>query len=160
MVNRDYKIEVSVSAYARVKLDDVGYDSGRLVFMEEFPYDKFDGNIESCNYCAFGFNFDDQGKQAELGSSLKRRIHTLEFFVFGVDELNAKSIANELKRAVDVDERIPLLDVGEENPEVIDQLLVVGASSQKVVVNDPKPHERHVWLTTVRIEDEYDATAP
>lgn len=154
-VNRQYKVETSVQAYARVKLDDAGWGTDRLSFMEEFPYEDFEGDLTKSNYCAFGFNFDDQGVPAELGSPLRRRIYTLEFFVFGVDELNAKSIANELKFAVDVDEMIPLLDVGEVNPEVIDRLLVRGASAAKVLVNDPRPHERHVWLTTVRIEDEY-----
>jgi hypothetical protein len=38
---------------------------------------------------------------------------------------------------------------------VIDALIVVGCSAQKVVVPDPKSYERHVWLTTARVEDEY-----
>jgi hypothetical protein len=154
-VNRETKVETSVQAYAKERLSANGWGADRLDFMDEFPFEQFEGNLLTTNYVAFGFNFDDQGTPAELGSSLRRRIYTLEFFVFGLDELNAKSVANELKFAIDVDEVIPLLDVGAAGMPQIDSLLVKGVSAQKVLVGDPKPYERHVWLTTARVEDEY-----
>jgi hypothetical protein len=154
-VNRETKVETSVQAYAKVALENNGWGSDRLSFMDEFPFEEFEGDLLKSNYVAFGFNFDDQGTPAELGSNLTRRIYTLEFFVFGQDELNAKSVANEMKFALDVDQRVPLLDVGEKDMPQIDWLLVKGASAQKVLVNDPKPYERHVWLCTARVEDEY-----
>lgn len=159
-VNRETKVETSVQTYAEAKLRSDGWSEDRLTFLEEFPhYGFFEGELTT-NYCAFGFNFDDGGRPAELGSNLRLRIYTLEFFLFGADELNAKSAANDLKFAVDVDESIPLLDVGEAGMPEVDRLLVKAASAQKVLIPDPKPYERHVWLTTVRVEDEYFPAAP
>lgn len=158
-VNRETKVETSVQAYAKVKLEDSGWTSDRVDFLEAFPDpedpDTPDPDTRLRSYVAFGFNFDDQGQPAELGSNLRRRIYTLEFFVFGRNELEAKSIANEMKFILDVEERVPLLDVGEPDMPVIDQLLVKGASAQKVLVGEPHPWERHVWLCTARVEDEY-----
>lgn len=159
-VNRETKVETSVQTYAMDKLRADGWKEEKLTFLEEFPhYGFFDGDLQT-NYCAFGFNFDDQGRPAELGSSLRKRIYTLEFFVFGMEEAVAKAAANDLKFALDVDETVPLLDVGSMGMPVVDRLLVVGASAQKVLVADPKPFERHVWLTTARVEDEYFPASP
>jgi len=159
-VNRETKVETSVQTYAMARLRADGWSEDRLTFLEEFPhYGFFDGDLTT-NYCAFGFNFDDQGRPAELGSALRKRIYTLEFFLFGQDELNAKSAANDIKFALDVDEIVPLLDVGEMGMPPVDALLVKGASAQKVLIADPKPFERHVWLATARVEDEYYPAAP
>jgi hypothetical protein len=158
-VNRETKVEQSVQAYAKVKLEDNGWTDDRVEFLESFPDPADEETPEPDtrlkSYVAFGFNFDDQGVQAELGSPLRRRTYTLEFFVFGRNELESKSIANEMKFILDVEERVPLLDVGEVGSPVIDYLLVKGASAQKVLVGDPAPHERHVWLCTSRVEDTY-----
>lgn len=154
-VNRETKVEMSVQAYAKARMEENGWSADRLEFLESFPFESFDGDVSKKNYMAFGFNFDDQGVAAELGSDLTRRIYTLEFFVFGQDELNAKSVANEMKFILDTEKRVPLLDVGEIGMPLIDYLLVKGASAQKVLVGEPKPWERHVWMTTVRVEDEY-----
>lgn len=155
MVTREVKVETSVQVYAKVALEAAGWTEDRLDFMEEFPFEEFNGDLLRKSYVAFGFNFDDGGQQAELGSNLRRRIYTLEFFVFGQDELNAKSVANELKFAIDVEERIPLLDIGEPDTPLLDWMLVKSCHAQKVSVVDPKPHERHVYLTTAAVEDEY-----
>lgn len=154
-VTREVKVETSVQAFAKVGLEAEGWGDDKVKYLEEFPFDEFEGAIDRYNFVAFGFSFDDGGQPAELGSNLRRRIYTLEFFVLGTDEMNAKSLANELKFTCDVDVRIPLLDVGEPDMPIIDYLLVKGCSAQKVVVQDPKPYERHVWLTTARVEDEY-----
>lgn len=154
-VTREIKVETSVQAFAKVQLESQGWGEDRVEYLEEFPFEEFEGNFDLKNFVAFGINFDDGGVSAELGSNLRRRIYTLEFFVLGMDELNAKSLANDLKFVVDVDVQVPLLDVGEAGLPVIDSLLVKSCHAQKVVVADPKPYERHVWLTTARVEDEY-----
>lgn len=154
-VTREVKVETSVQAFAKVQLLEQGWTDDRVQYLDEFPFEEFEGNYEEQNFVAFGINFDDGGVAAELGSNLRRRIYTLEFFVLGLDEFNAKSLANELKFVCDVDVQVPLLDVGEPGMPVIDSLLVKSCNAQKVVVTDPKPYERHVWLTTARVEDEY-----
>lgn len=154
-VTREIKVETSVQAFAKVWIENEGWTEDNVAYLDEFPFDEFDGDLNEKNFVAFGFTFDDGGQSAELGSNLRKRIYTLEFFILGMDEMNAKSLANDLKFAVDVDVRIPLLDIGEPEPAIIDYLLVKGCHAQKVVVQDPKPYERHVWLTTARVEDEY-----
>lgn len=154
-VTREIKVETSVQAFARVQLEIEGWSEDRVAYLDEFPFEEFEGDYTKKNFVAFGFTFDDGGQPAELGSNLRKRIYTLEFFVLGMDELNAKSLANDLKFVCDVDVQVPLLDVGQADLPVIDSLLVKSCNAQKVVVNDPKPYERHVWLTTARVEDEY-----
>lgn len=154
-VTREVKVETSVQAFAKVQLEAEGWNEDLVAYLDEFPFEEFEGDYTKKNFVAFGINFDDGGRPAELGSNLRKRIYTLEFFVLGMDELNAKSLANDLKFVCDVDVRVPLLDVGEEGMPVIDALIVVSCSAQKVVVPDPKPYERHIWLTTARVEDEY-----
>lgn len=160
-VNRETKVETSVQTYIQDWLEaHDGWTTDRVTFLEEFPDEGFFEGDLATNYVAFGFSFDDGGTPAELGSNLRRRIYTLEFFAFGVDELNAKALANDMKFAVDVDVRIPLLDVGEPGPPVIDAMLSKAASAQKVLIADPEPFQRHVWLTTARVEDEYYPATP
>lgn len=154
-VTREQKVETSVQAFAKAWLEVEGWDSDKVEYLDDFPFEQFEGDLKNKCYVAFGFQFDDGGVAAELGSNLKRRIYTIEFFVFGPNELNAKSLSSELKFAVDVDVSVPLLDVGEVDQPVIDYLLVKSCASQKVLVSDPKPYEHHVWLTTARVEDEY-----
>ena len=154
-VNRQRKVEESTQIYAKAALIAKGWTEGRLGFMEVFPYDSFDGDLTTKSFLAWGFNFDDEGSAAELGSDLLTRVYTLEFFVFGKDEDTAKAIANDLKFSIDTDLAIPLLDIGEPNPAEVGSMLVAGVKAAKVLVDDPEPYQEHVWLTTARVEDEY-----
>lgn len=154
-VNRERKVEESVQIYAKAALVAKGWTEGRLGFMEVFPYDSFDGDLAAKSFLAWGFNFDDEGSAAEMGSDLLTRVYTLEFFVFGKDEDAAKAIANDLKFSIDTDSVIPVLDIGEPNPAEVGSMLVAGVKAAKVLVDDPKPFQEHVWLTTARVEDEY-----
>lgn len=154
-VNRQRKVEESVQIYAKAALEAKGWTSDRLEFMEKFPYEDFEGDLSAKSYMAFGYNFDDEGTPAELGSDLLTRVYTLEFFVFGKDEDTAEAIANDAKFAIDRDSVIPVLDIGEPNPPEVGSLLVVGIKAAKVLVDDPEPYQEHIWLTTARVEDEY-----
>lgn len=154
-VNREKKVEESVQVYAKAALIAKGWDEARLEFLESFPYDTFDGDLAAKSYLAWGFNFDDEGTAAELGSDLLTRVYTLEFFVFGRNEDIAEAIANDLKFAIDTDSAIPVLEIGEPNPAEIGSMLVAGVKAAKVLVDDPDSHQQHVWLTTARVEDEY-----
>jgi hypothetical protein len=153
-VTREQKVEQSVQDYATLKLRAAGWSEKKLEMLDEFPYEKFEGKLDH-SYVAFGFNFDDEGAAAEMGSDLKKRIYTLEFFVFGRSPLEAKAIANQIKFALDADEIVPLKDIGEIDAPVIDALVVVGCKAEKMVVPDPAPYQESVWLTTCRVEDVY-----
>ncbi len=153
-VTREQKVEQSVQDFAEAVLRDKGWSEAKLELLDEFPYEKFEGSL-SKSYVAFGFNFDDEGKAAEMGSDLKKRIYTLEFFVFGRSALEAKSIANQIKFALDTDEIVPLKDIGEVGAPIIDSLVMVGCKAEKMVVPDPAPYQQAVWVTTCRVEDVY-----
>jgi hypothetical protein len=156
-VTREQKVEQSVQDFATEQVRDKGWGEDRLTILDEFPYEKFEGALTT-NYVAFGFNFDDEGKAAEMGSDLKKRIYTLEFFVFGRSKLEAKSIANQIKFILDAEEVVPLKDIGEPGAPVIDSLIVVGSKAEQMVVPDPAPYQQAVYLTTCRVEDVYFAS--
>lgn len=159
-INRETKVTQSVKVYSKIRLEQKGWSASELVFLEAFPYTdaEFDGDIEERSYLAFGFNFDDDGRAAEMGSDLKTRVYTLEFFVFADDEDEAKAIANDLKFAIDTDEIVPIVDLADDDLPQVDSLVVLGVSAKKVLVEDPDPFQEHVWLTTARVEDTYSSS--
>lgn len=144
----------SVRAFARTQIYAVrGYDEDRVSFVDDWPAE---GVELTRNLVAAGFNFDDDGALAELGSSLTRRIYTIEFWVFGLTDTYARNLANVLKFALDVDGTIPLKD---ESGAEIDRLLVDGVTAHRQQAGgDPEPWQQFVWTTQVKIEDTYFAS--
>jgi hypothetical protein len=158
-VTRDAKVQQSVQSYIKDQLLNVhGYPEEKVEFLDEWPEGRFEGTLDK-TYVAVGFNFDDQGRAAEMGSDLIDRTYTLEFFVFGQTELWAKNVANQMKFSIDTDSNIPLKDYGEPGAPVIDALIVLGVNAQKVLAGeDPEPFQEHIWLTTARVQDIYYAS--
>lgn len=162
-ITREDYVEQSVQTYARRQLFDVkGYPEEQIEFLDSFDDNMFDGqDALNKNFVASGFDFDDDGRQAELGSDLIRRQYTFEFFVIGLSSVWGKNIAQAIKFAVEHDGLIPLLDIADaaSAPDwpTIDQLVLVGVSANRVIVQDPAPWQRHIWVTRVRVEDEYHA---
>lgn len=162
-ITREDFVEQSVQTYVRRQLFDVRQlPEDQIEFLESFDDNMFDGEeTPRRNLIASGYDFDDDGKQAELGSSLIRRQYTFEFFVIGISSQWAKNLAQAVKFAVEQDGLIPLLDITDtasapDWPE-IDRMPLVGVSANRVIVQDPAPWQRHIWITRVRVEDEYDA---
>lgn len=164
-VTREDYVEQSVQTYVRRQLFDVrGYpqDQINLLDTEAFDDNMFGAQEEiDKNHVAQGYDFDDDGKQAELGSSLIRRLYTFEFFVMGISSVWARNIAQGIKFGLEQDGVIPLLDIMDTasapNWPQIDSLILIGVSANRVIVSDPAPWQRHIWITRVRVEDEYDA---
>jgi hypothetical protein len=158
MISREDLVEQSVQEYVKDKLFSAprNYSTDLVELLDAFPYDRFDGELDK-NYVALGFNFDDDGRQAELGSDLKTRLYTIEFFIFGMSAVWGRNLANVVKFAADNDGIIPLLDFGDLAKPQIDALVVDGTRAERQAVRDPKPHERHVWVTYVVVEDTYRA---
>lgn len=157
MISREDLVEQSVTDYVRDALTARGYSEEFVELTESFdaarkdPLDK--------NYVAMGFNFDDVGESAEMGSDLMRRVYTLQFFVFGTTRSASKNIANVIKFSTQVDRSIPLKDYEDPNKPVIDGMEVLGASADSQIVPKPQPWEEHIWLTTVNVEDVYHAAS-
>jgi hypothetical protein len=85
-ITREQMVMQSVTTYVRAALfDDRGYPEDQIDLLDAFPHEQIQaGQPSEKTAIAVGFNFDDQGTPLELGSSLKRRIYTIELFVFGV----------------------------------------------------------------------------
>lgn len=156
MISREDLVTQSVQTFARTQIFDVrGYAPDKVEFVESFPYGlkQLDKNL-----VATGFNFDDDGEQAEMGSDLRRRVYTVEFWVFGITNTYAKNLANVLKFALDVDGRIPLLDIAQMPPVEVDTMLVEGVTAHRQIHPNPEPWQQFVWTTQVKVEDFYFAS--
>lgn len=133
-----------------------GYPSAKIEILDAFPFDRFEGKL-SKNYLAAGYDFDDQGTPAEIGSDLTNRIYTIEWFVFGLSHEWGRNIAHAVKFALETNNKlIPLLNVTAPQPwPQIDTLEVVGVTSSKLLVPDPEPSQENVFHTVVRVQDTY-----
>jgi hypothetical protein len=155
MITREDLVSQSVMDHAVAGIAAQGYPPTQVAFLESFPYDVA-GPLEK-NLIAAGFDFDDGGEQAELGSALKRRLYTIEFFVFGMTATWARNLAHALKFVLEGDGRIALKDIGQPGAPIIDYLLVDAVSAQRQIITDPDPFEEFVYTTTLRVYDEYYA---
>ncbi len=157
MITREDYITQSVFEYVRAQIFDVrDYPTDQVEIRESFVYELnnevFDRNI----ICA-GFDFDDEGEQAEMGSSLKTRRYTVEFWIFGLTDTYARNLANAVKFGLDAEGTIPLLDISQVPPVEIDKLVVDGVNVDRQIIVDPEPWQRFVWTTTLQVEDTYFA---
>ena len=158
-ITREQMIMQSVVNYTRTALfARRGYPVDELDLLDAFPHEQIQqGSAIEKTAIAVGFNFDDHGRALELGSSLKQRIYTIEFFVFGVDAVWGENVAHAVKFEVDRDGSVPLLDIAVAGSPQIDTLEVVSATAERQAVARPRPWERHVWVTTIKVADEYYA---
>jgi hypothetical protein len=155
MITREQMVTESVQRYAAAALTAHGYLPTEVTMLESFPY-SYLGELTT-NLVATGFDFDNEGTQAELGSDLKVRLYTVSFFVFGKTQTWAKNIANAIKFALDAESTIPLLDITAAGQPEIDRLVLIGVSAERQIITDPDPFQQHVWSTTARVEDTYYA---
>lgn len=160
MITREAKIVQSTEDYLRHQLFTVReYPADKIEILDAFPHGRFDGPLDK-NYIATGFNFDDGGRQAELGGTLKHRVYTIEFYIFGTTSLWGTNLSSAVREALENDGGIPLKDIGGDNPDlVIDQLLIMehGLRSMQVVVRDPRPWQEHTWVVQLVVEDYFDS---
>lgn len=159
MIPREELVEQSVTDYLRNQLFNVrDYTADKVEILQAFEQTRFDqmDRMEK-SYIAIGFSFDDGGRQAELGSDLKRRVYTIEFATFGANATWGRNLANIIVSALEFDGTIPLKDVGGTG-DVIDTLLVDNVRAQRVPVSKPRPWQEHLWATRVVVTDEYFAS--
>lgn len=158
MITREDMVEQSVQDYVRHALFQLrDYPESQVEILDSFPFGRFEGPLEK-NYVAMGFNFDDGGEQAELGSDLKRRLYTIQFFIFGLTTVYARNLANAVKFALDTEGVVPLKDIGQAGAPLIDALIVENVSAERQIIPDPEPWQENVWTATLRVTDEYHAS--
>lgn len=155
MIARETLVEQSVTDYVKEALNERGYPPEDWTLVESFNYVPKDGLDK--NYLAAGFNFDDGGEQAELGSDLKVRRYTIEFFVFGVTNTYGRNLASAIALALDRDGLIPLNDYGQTPPAEIDRMQVDKPHARREIIPAPEPWQEFVWSVTVVVEDTYFA---
>lgn len=156
MISREDLISQSVFDYMKDALVARGYGPDKVAIIESWQ-GQLSGELDK-NYVAAGFNFDDQGEQAELGSDLKRRVYTIEIFVFGTTMTFARNIASVVKFVLERDGTIALLDYGQEGAPEVDRLVVEGISTERQPIPEPEPWQRFVWVTSLKVEDTYRAS--
>lgn len=157
-VERNVQIQKSVFQYLCTQLYDVrGFSRDDLQVEESFDYERFTEALDK-TYLSLGFNFDDGGVLAEMGSSLIRRVITIEAFVFGLTNEWADTIVGAVQRQLWADQAIPLLDIGSsDTPAIIDYLFIPDRGSvrgERVPVRDPRPWEKYLQRIVVKVEDE------
>jgi hypothetical protein len=157
-LTREQYVIQSVEDYLRRQLFDVrGFPEDKIEVKDSFTGENRETPLEK-NWVAAGFNFDDGGRQAEVGSTLVRRIYTIEFFVFGLDATWAENLASGLRESLENDLMIPLVDIGEAGrPETGEALEVLNVQAQREPVPNPQPWQRFTWTVRLRVEDTYDA---
>lgn len=155
MISREDIIEQSVEDYLRTQLFDArGYPPDRVSLLDAYPTQTRMQQALDRNYIAIGYSFDDGGKQAELGSSLKRRLHTIDFHIFGLTRVWGRNLAAVARYALETDGNVPLKALPDET--VIGALYVDFVSAQQAPVNNPRPWQENIWIVRLRVEDFYD----
>lgn len=132
------------------------YPRNYVEFVEGFPYDLADAELGQ-NLVAVGFDFDDPGAAAEMGSDLISRLYTVQFWIFGRTDQQARNLAQALKFSLESRLTLPLKNIELDEAPVVDQLEVEGASAERQIVPDPQPWQRFVWTATFQFRDYYNA---
>lgn len=160
MISREQMIRQSVQTYGRRQIFDVrGYPEDRVEWLDAFPKKRIESEPTlDKNYVSAGFNFDAPARPLEMGSGLKEKIYTIEFFVFALDTVWGENLSSVLKFALDHDGTIPLLDLEQVPPVEVDRLMVDSVTNEHQPVRDPRPWEVAVWTVTTKVRDEYDAS--
>jgi hypothetical protein len=168
MITREDLIVQSVQSFVREGIfgPPYNYPAARIEIMDAFDADLFEERYGEAGldktYVAIAFQFDDGGKQAELGSSLTEYLHTIDFLVLGHTATWGRNVAHIIKAILNTERgALPLLDynVPTDPRPVLDYLPVVEVSTEREHSYDPRPWQQFAWTTRLRIEDSIFASA-
>src|SRR5437763_13358719 len=158
---REELVELSVLRAIRKGLPDYGYvlangstnaNGGNIWVREAFPTPEERTQELTVTTLAFGFNIDDGGEPAELGSNLTRYVHTLICWTFALEPRYGRRVAHTVKniarRNLDL---LPLYDFNRDNGPQIDSLNVMKTQVRHEVNNSPRPWDQYVWTTSLSV---------
>src|SRR5438309_9259392 len=103
---REELVEMSVMRCIATGLPDYGYvltngaepqPGATLLMREAFPTPEERGQELTVTTLAFGFNIDDGGEAAELGTNLTRYVHTLVCWTFALEPRFGRRVAHTAK---------------------------------------------------------------
>lgn len=158
-VTREEMVEQSVADYLRDAIFNVReYPSSRVVLLDAFSESRLPSPLDR-NYLALGFNFDDGGEQAELGSDLLRRQYVIEVWVMGLSAAEGRNLANAVRDSMELTGLVPLKDITADGAPIIDYLMVDPCRAQRQPVPEPKPWQEFLWIVTIPVLDEYHSSA-
>jgi hypothetical protein len=156
-ITREEMVEQSVSDWLREQMFTVReYPADRVELIDAFSEERFGGPLDH-NYLALGFNFDDGGTPAELGSDLLRRRYTIEVWVIGTSAAEGRNLANAVRDSMESEGTVPLRDLTQPGRPIIDYLLVDPVRAAREPVPEPKPWQEFLWIVYVPVLDEYYA---
>lgn len=155
---REELVELSVLRAVTVGLPDYGYVLGgpdaNVLVREAFPTPEERGGELAVTTLAFGFNVDDGGQPAELGSTLTKYVHSLVCWVFALDPRFGRRLAYTVKNiARRNDDQIPLLDFNQDTEPQIDALNVLHTQVRHEVNTSVRPWDQYVWTVTISVRD-------
>lgn len=155
MLTREDLVVQSTTDYAKTQLRAWGYDETVWEWRERYDAEamaNFDKSVIGA-----GFDFTDQGRQAECGSTLKARVYHIEFAVFGKTLTLGRNISAAVRDALEQDGFVPLVDYGDPGQPTIDSMEVLGLASTRAEIANPQPWEEFLWIVAVQVEDIYQA---
>lgn len=165
MIAREDLITQSVQTLVREGLDTLNYTTPKVEILDAFDAVLFEQQYGQSGlnktYIAVGFQFDDGGREAELGSTLMSYLHTIDFLVFGHTSTWGRNVAHVIKALLNTERgALPLLDysVATDPRPIIDYMPVVEVSTERERAFDARPWGLHAWTTRLRIVDEYYVT--
>jgi hypothetical protein len=160
VIIREELLEYSLLQRIREGLPAFGFTlagEGRdLDIREAFPTPEERSKELTITTLAFGFNIDDGGKPAELGSTLTEYTHTIMCWTFGLEPRFARRVAHSIKHILrGGDGTLPLLDFNQVGDPAIDNLEVLKAQVQHQMNASPRPWDQYVWTTSINVRDVY-----
>lgn len=156
-VTREDLVEQSISDFLREQMFTVRqYPAARVELLDAFVESRIPSPLTK-NFLALGFNFDDGGEQAELGSDLIRRQYVIEVWVIGLSAAEGRNLANATRDSLETDGLLPLRDVTQPAKPIIDWLQIDPITVARQPVPNPKPWQEFLWTVTIRVWDEYNA---
>ena len=133
-----------------------GYPPDKVELLDKYPDNARMSKPLDKNYIAIGWSTDDGGKPAEIGSPLRKRIYTFDFYVFGISRVWGKNLASVVRFCLEADGVIDLV-----NPIDSSQMGKVDVDSvqaQQVTTPDPRPWQEQVYVVRLRVEDYWDSS--
>lgn len=157
-VTREQYVMQSVQDYLDKQLFDVrGYPRDQVQIKDAFTGDPIETPLTK-NWVAMGFNFDDGGKQAELGSTLIQRRYSIEFFVFALTWTWGNNLSDAIQKSLENDLAIPVVDIAQQGrPEMGEFLEVINVRNNREAIPDPPQWQKYTWTVLLKVDDWYDA---
>lgn len=157
-ITREDQIEQSIYDHLESSLRAKGYPEKLVKLREAFPTYNERSTPLTVTTIAIGFNFDDGGRQAEVGSDLLQRIYTIEFWVFGTTPTLGRNVAHMVRAIFEESYLVPIKDIGVAGQPVIDQLPLLderGVQVERQIATEPRAWDSNVWTATTKWEDYY-----